>query len=77
MGVINKLHKKGQKSSFPKAKVNDITWVDAKDKDRSREWVVEKLYPRVLFTFSDVVVFVSRNFRLNPIHKLLNPSGDN
>ncbi|KAF8248857.1 FabD/lysophospholipase-like protein [Wilcoxina mikolae CBS 423.85] len=60
---INKLHKKGQKAQFPKAKVNDITWVDAKDKGKSRDLIVERLYPRILFTFSDVVVLVSRNFR--------------
>ena len=32
---------------------------DAKD----REWAVRKVYPRLLYTFSDVVVFVLRNTR--------------
>lgn len=40
---------------------NDIAW--AKPQQRSRQWMVENLYPRVLFTFSDVVCFVTRNFR--------------
>lgn len=29
----------------------------------SRTWMVNNLYPRVLFTFSDVVVYVTKNFR--------------
>ncbi|KAF8243740.1 hypothetical protein K440DRAFT_663912 [Wilcoxina mikolae CBS 423.85] len=30
---------------------------------RSRGWMVQSFYPRILFTFSDVVVYVSKNFR--------------
>lgn len=40
---------------------NGITW--ARGPEKSRQWMVENLYPRVLFTFSDVVCFVTRNFR--------------
>ena len=28
---------------------------------RSREFIVENLYPRLLYTFSDIVVLVMRN----------------
>lgn len=44
--------------------------VYANDKQRSREWAVEKLYPRILFPFSDVVCYVTRNFRYI-IHKYI------
>lgn len=38
----------------------EITW--ACDKERkSRQFVVENLYPRLLYTFSDIVVLVMRN----------------
>jgi hypothetical protein len=29
----------------------------------SRAWMVKTFYPRILFTFSDVVLYVSKNFR--------------
>ncbi|KAH8151876.1 uncharacterized protein LAJ45_03869 [Morchella importuna] len=50
---------------------NGITW--ARGQEKSRQWMVENLYPRVLFTFSDVVCFVTRNFRTleNVISKLI------
>lgn len=41
---------------------NGIAW--ARGQQKSRQWMVENLYPRVLFTFSDVVCFVTKNFRL-------------
>ncbi|KAI5790575.1 hypothetical protein DFH27DRAFT_486168 [Peziza echinospora] len=31
--------------------------------ERCRDWVVRKLYPRILFTFSDVICYVTRNIR--------------
>lgn len=59
----------GRVSSFEK-KVNktqhtserEITWADTPLK-RSREYAVTHLYPRLLYTFSDVVVFVLKNPR--------------
>ncbi|QIW99361.1 hypothetical protein AMS68_004879 [Peltaster fructicola] len=38
----------------------DLTWATTAAK-RTREYFVKHLYPRVLYTFSDVVVFVHRN----------------
>ncbi len=38
----------------------DITWATT-PKTSKREYAVTQLYPRLLFTFSDVVVFVLRN----------------
>lgn len=29
----------------------------------TRAWMVKNFYPRILFTFSDVVVYVTKNFR--------------
>lgn len=40
----------------------EITWADTPSK-RSREFAVSHLYPRLLYTFSDVVVFVLKNPR--------------
>lgn len=40
--------------------------------ERSREFAVTNLYPRLLYTFSDVIVFVLRN----PRYYSLLPSGD-
>ena len=39
---------------------NEIKWADGK---ATREKLVATLYPRVLFTFSDIVVFVSKELR--------------
>jgi type II secretory pathway component PulF len=40
-----------------------MAWAHDKDKSK-REYSVLHLYPRLLFTFSDVVVFVLKNQRL-------------
>jgi len=40
----------------------EITWADTNVR-RSREFAVTHLYPRLLYTFSDVVVFVLKNPR--------------
>ena len=37
-----------------------ITWAQDRDKG-SRQFIVENLYPRLLYTFSDIVVLVMRN----------------
>ncbi len=40
----------------------EITWANTNAK-QSREYAVTNLYPRLLYTFSDVVVFVLKNPR--------------
>ena len=40
----------------------EITWADTSAK-RTREFAVTNLYPRLLYTFSDVIVFVLKNPR--------------
>lgn len=40
----------------------EILWADTNEK-RSREFMATHLYPRLLYTFSDVVVFVLNNPR--------------
>lgn len=41
-------------------KMRELYWAKTPEK-RAREFVVANLYPRILYTFSDVVVFVLRN----------------
>ncbi|KAE8449132.1 hypothetical protein EG329_008516 [Mollisiaceae sp. DMI_Dod_QoI] len=51
----------------------DITWATTPE-TRKREYAVTQLYPRLLYTFSDVVVFVLRNpkvFESTVLEKLL------
>lgn len=45
---------------FMKGRPRKIAWADTEDK-RRREYAVSELYPRLLYTFSDVVVYVTRN----------------
>lgn len=53
----------GQKvPKMPYASEREIIWADTNEK-RSREFMVTHLYPRLLYTFSDVVVFVLKNPR--------------
>lgn len=52
-------------SGFLKPKIiseRELHWADG-PRTRSREFAVTNLYPRVLYTFSDVIVFVLRNPR--------------
>lgn len=43
-------------------KKRSIRWAEGPQKSK-REFVVTQLYPRILYTFSDVIVFVLRNAR--------------
>ncbi len=43
----------------------DITWANSPEKQK-REYAVTELYPRLLYTFSDVIVFVLRNPKYDP-----------
>lgn len=58
-GRIHKLYQ-GTKQRF-------IEWINsgaqADEKQVRREYVVSEMYPRILYAFSDVVVFVLRNAR--------------
>jgi energy-coupling factor transporter ATP-binding protein EcfA2 len=40
----------------------EITWADS-PRTRTREFAVTNLYPRLLYTFSDVIIFVLKNPR--------------
>ena len=69
VGRIGSFEKKVQKVHHTSER--EITWADTNAK-RSREFAVTHLYPRLLYTFSDVVVFVLRNPRsvnsTSPLH---------
>jgi hypothetical protein len=41
----------------------ELMYAKTNSEARNREWAVKKVYPRLLYTFSDVVVFVLRNTR--------------
>lgn len=63
----------GRASSFEKStkktlhtSEREITWADTPTK-KSREFAVTHLYPRLLYTFSDVIVFVLKNPRYDSI----------
>lgn len=57
-GSGSKKNKKLQKVMNTRPRI--IAWAND-EKTRKREYAVTELYPRLLYTFSDVVVFVLRN----------------
>ena len=48
---------------YAQARSLPIEWANTEE-SRQREFAVRELYPRLLYTFSDVVVFVLRNPKL-------------
>lgn len=60
VGRVSSFERKARKTQHTSER--DITWADT-PKKRSREFAVTHLYPRLLYTFSDVVVFVLKNPR--------------
>ena len=60
VGRIDSFEKKVLKANHTSER--EITWADTNTK-RSREFAVTHLFPRLLYTFSDVVVFVLKNPR--------------
>lgn len=58
---------------FANGRVHALEWATT-DQTRTRQFAVTELYPRLLYTFSDVVVFVLRNaktFQTAALQKLL------
>lgn len=43
-------------------RIRYLKWADTEE-SRTRNFIVSELYPRLLYTFSDVVVFVLRNVK--------------
>ena len=60
IGRIGSFERKMQRAQHTSER--EITWADTNAK-RSREFAVTHLYPRLLYTFSDVIVFVLKNPR--------------
>jgi energy-coupling factor transporter ATP-binding protein EcfA2 len=60
VGRVSSFEKKARRTQHTSER--EITWADTPAK-RSREFAVTHLYPRLLYTFSDVVVFVLKNPR--------------
>ncbi|KAE9983700.1 hypothetical protein BLS_003847 [Venturia inaequalis] len=57
-------HEEGRLAGAIKAiSEQEITWADS-PRTRTREFAVTNLYPRLLYTFSDVIVFVLKNPRV-------------
>jgi hypothetical protein len=53
---------RSQRWRFSRELSRNIDWIDSPERDR-REFAVTHFYPRILYTFSDVIVFVIRNLR--------------
>ena len=70
IGRVDSFEKKVQKIQHTSER--EITWADTNAK-RSREFAVTHLYPRLLYTFSDVVVFVIKNPRSVSIYVGFSP----
>ena len=49
--------------AFRRMRNRRLKIVCMKADQRSRAWIVKDLYPRILFTFSDLVCYVTRNLR--------------
>jgi hypothetical protein len=47
-------------SRLTPGRTRPLKWAKTQEQ-QTREYVVKQLYPRILYTFSDVVVFVLRN----------------
>ena len=47
----------------------ELVYAKTNSEARNREWAVRKVYPRLLYTFSDVVVFVLRNTRYSQLNR--------
>ena len=60
IGRIGSFERKVQRAQHTSER--EVTWADSNAK-RSREFAVTQLYPRLLYTFSDVIVFVLKNPR--------------
>lgn len=45
------------------SKAKKILWTSDSDESSSREYIVTNLYSKLMYTFSDVVVFVLNNTR--------------
>lgn len=61
-----KLQKKGHRVS------RNLSWATGDKEKSKREYAVTELYPRLLYTFSDVVVFVLRNSKYVQLRVLAN-----
>ena len=56
-------HNKIQKGRIFGSRPRELTAAKTNVEAKNREWAVRKVYPRLLYTFSDVVVFVLLNPR--------------
>lgn len=59
----SRLRKKFDRIGYKSQRFQELKIKWAKGDQACRGWMVNHLYPRVLFTFSDVVCYVTRNFR--------------
>ncbi|KAF2188984.1 hypothetical protein K469DRAFT_684250 [Zopfia rhizophila CBS 207.26] len=71
----NQDHRKRHKiARVARGPPRDIAWANSPEKQK-RQYAVTELYPRLLYTFSDVIVFVLRNpktFESSVLSKLIN-----
>jgi len=53
-------HVRKKRHKIIRGSPRDIAWANSPEKQK-RQYAVTELYPRLLYTFSDVIVFVLRN----------------
>lgn len=56
------IHSQGRQRFF-KSQPRELVYAKSNKDARNREWAVKRVYPRLLYTFSDVIIFVLRNTR--------------
>jgi energy-coupling factor transporter ATP-binding protein EcfA2 len=56
----NKSKRRGAAAKLTRGSQRALNWADSPEKQK-RQYAVTELYPRLLYTFSDVIVFVVRN----------------
>lgn len=67
--AANKLRQKSKntptqgRSRLFKGQQREVVIAKSNSEAKNREWFVKRVYPRLLYTFSDVIVFVLRNTR--------------
>ena len=52
-----------QGQRFFKGPPREVVIAKSNSEAKNREWFVKRIYPRLLYTFSDVIVFVLKNTR--------------
>jgi len=61
--AVSRVRKLGMLGELKNQRFRKIRLKWPSGEQKTRQWMVKQFFPRVLFTFSDVVVYVTKNFR--------------